>query len=312
MAPDNRIHSGTMSIVRNINFIAIFGNASIEMPIDFKSLNIGYSIDLPLGFYTIGKVDFDWSIDEKIYGDEFKIFPGLGVGFNGIQIGRFKPFIEFDCFYAPTKNVDGDSNFEYIVNLGIVFQIIKHSPDLTHIRIVKEGDRLSGTVASPSTGEPVPGADIWIEQGIDAEPIISTTTDSNGNFSLTLILHPGTYTIHFENETIAATEKKGGFAIGGFNAAKIDSGDSQEQDGDRVSFKVITTYSNKKESALTKADSKKSLNFIKGEDKTTLVRITVPKNSMPKKWHLKGTLVGVPATKVVKFKAGSDLIKTVK
>ena len=165
---------------------------------------------------------------------------------------------------------------------------------------------------SPSTGEPVPGADIFIEQEPDDEPIVSTTTDSNGNFSLTLMLHPGTYTIHFENATITAPGNKGGFAIGGFNAAIIEFGDSQEQDGDRVSFEVVTAYSNGKESALTKADSKKYLLSINGEDKTTLVRIIVPKNKAPKKWRLEGSLVCVPAKKVVRFKAGSDLSKTVK
>jgi hypothetical protein len=177
-----------------------------------------------------------------------------------------------------------------------------------------------GTIAVEKSepGEPVPGADIFIEQEPDDEPIAHTTTDLNGNFSLTLILHPGTYTIHFKNAIITkalteATGNKGGFAIGGFNAAIFDPGDSQEQDGDRVIFEVVTAYWNEKKSALTKVDSKKSLLFIIGEDKTTtLARFIVPKNKAPRKWRLEGRLVCVPVKKVVRFIAGSDLSKTVK
>jgi len=164
-------------------------------------------------------------------------------------------------------------------------------------------------------GEPVPGADIFIEQEPDDEPIAHTTTDLKGNFSLTLMLHPGTYKIYFKNaiET-KATGNKGGFAIGGFNAALIDKEqqvqwglilmtdyskdtvDLQEQN--TIILEVITAV---------KADSKKFLRSIKNEDKNTLVRITIPQNMAPRKWCLKGTLMCVPIKNVIYFESISKV-----
>ncbi len=88
-----------------------------------------------------------------------------------------------------------------------------------------------GIVTTYSTGEPVPGADIFIEQEPDDEPISHsrTTTDSNGIVSIKGTLNvAGFYSINIlipdsiaEELGIMAVGSKGGFAIGGFNPAKI-------------------------------------------------------------------------------------------
>lgn len=314
VAPDIGNHNTSRSN-KVYSMILQGGPISVEIPLDFKYLGLGYSVNLSTCFYLTPKVDFDWNVttikvDEnpKIPEKEEKVFraiPGLAAGVNILKIGRLQSYVEFNAFYNGLgKKKNKESDFEYTINIGVVFQIIKPSPDLTHIRIVKEGDRLPEAAASPNMGEPVPGVDITLKQESGSEPIANTTTNSAGEFSFMVRLDPGTYTIRYgiNDEGTKATENKGGFAIGGFNPAIMapDPGDEDEQEGDSVFLEVVCPA---KESVLTKADSKKSLPpiTISGEDETTLVRITVPKNSMPKKCHLKGTLVAVPATKVVSF-----------
>jgi len=65
-----------------------------------------------------------------------------------------------------------------------------------------------------SAGEPVPGAEVFVEQEPNEEPIASTTTDEKGTFKIVFdkILNAGTYTVRAS----PANNDKSGFAIGGY------------------------------------------------------------------------------------------------
>ena len=65
-----------------------------------------------------------------------------------------------------------------------------------------------------SAGEPVPGAEVFVEQEPNEEPIASTTTNEKGTFKIVFdkILNAGTYTVRAS----PANNDKSGFAIGGY------------------------------------------------------------------------------------------------
>jgi len=67
-------------------------------------------------------------------------------------------------------------------------------------------------------GEPVPGAEIIIEQEPNDDPVSMSTVVHNDDGSLTITvknLGPGTYQIRCISPSISS---KGGFAVGGYNA----------------------------------------------------------------------------------------------
>jgi len=316
---------------REFGIIVQGGPITIEAPLNFQYLGLGYPINISSYSYLKPKIDFDWNVktanaDEKV----FKVIPGLALGANIFKIGRFQSYLELNAFYSKFINENlkertKGSNFEYSLNIGVTFCITKPKPesisevelqgipeveDETDSELRARAKRM--LTISPGTGEPVPGADIFIEQDDDA-PIAYTETDSNGNFSFTIMLHPGRYTVHYgiNDEGTKAPGNKGGFAVGGFNAAIVAPGPGDEQDEDSVSFEILSIM---KESNLTKPDSKKSLSpiTISGEDETTLVRITVPQNTAVKKWYFEAKLIRLPVKKVIKFKAGQAFKRSVK
>lgn len=78
-----------------------------------------------------------------------------------------------------------------------------------------EDKDVTGHYKTMATGEPVPGAEIIIEQEPDDPPVAESTTNSDGKIEIHLMkLKPGTYQIR----VAPAITTKGGFAIGGFNA----------------------------------------------------------------------------------------------
>ena len=67
------------------------------------------------------------------------------------------------------------------------------------------------------TGEPVPGAEVIVEQEPNEDPVTMVTSDAdNGSFTIDRKFPPGTYQVRIAASP--ANHSKGGFAIGGFNA----------------------------------------------------------------------------------------------
>ncbi len=109
--------------------------------------------------------------------------------------GKLISYDEYDADGAPLKT-----------NLNIQEFAIENKDVSGHYRNIMAG------------GEPVPGAEIIIEQEPYDDPVIKTTINSDdGSFKITLEkLSPGTYQVRVAPSDSITT--KGGFAIGGFNA----------------------------------------------------------------------------------------------
>ena len=81
------------------------------------------------------------------------------------------------------------------------------------------GHYQENTQSTRNLGEPVPGAEILVEQEPNDEPGTITTTDiDNASFTINRVFSPGTYQIRVKLSS-GANSSKGGFAIGGFSAA---------------------------------------------------------------------------------------------
>lgn len=79
------------------------------------------------------------------------------------------------------------------------------------------GHYQENTLSTRSFGEPVPGAEVIVEQEPNDDPVTMTTTDAdNGSFTINGVFSPGTYQIRVKPSR--SISSKGGFAIGGFNA----------------------------------------------------------------------------------------------
>ena len=71
-----------------------------------------------------------------------------------------------------------------------------------------------------SLGEPVPGAEVIVEQEPNEDPITKINSDiDNGNFTIDKVFSPGVYQIRVNIMSASqGINSKGGFAIGGFSA----------------------------------------------------------------------------------------------
>lgn len=73
-------------------------------------------------------------------------------------------------------------------------------------------------IVNANVGDPVPGAEVYIEQEPNEEPVVKLITNKYGKFSATITLRPGKYRLYVNNKNrTIATSSKSGFAIGGFS-----------------------------------------------------------------------------------------------
>ena len=120
---------------------------------------------------------------------------------------------------------------------------IKSAADNGDVSEIITGDVWSFTTACSEIpviwkGEPVPGADIYIELEPDDEPICFGGTDQNGDFQInTTIDTAGTFSINVklpENNASPniseskASGSRGGFAVGGFSTAANEIPDNND------------------------------------------------------------------------------------
>jgi hypothetical protein len=106
---------------------------------------------------------------------------------------------------------------------GALFSIDFMGPDGNPIEIdydvhsfTIEGKNVTGHYKTMAAGEPVPGAEIIIEQEPACDPVGTATSDDGGKINIHLDkLGPGTYQIR----VAPSITTKGGFAVGGFYAS---------------------------------------------------------------------------------------------
>ena len=107
---------------------------------------------------------------------------------------------------------------------GIIYEYDNYDPDGAplheyEIKSFTVNDMVTGNYKNyTDRGEPVPGAEIIIEQEPNDDPVATSTVVHNDDGSITINvknLDPGTYQIRCTSTSITT---KGGFAVGGFNA----------------------------------------------------------------------------------------------